>query len=295
MNNFKYPIEIELTDFCSLECICCPNRNFQDKWNISDENFYLSMDYVHDNLGNILFLDLCGVWDIFLHPKIDIYLEYLWKKFIWTNLEILIPTKWTIIKDSTLEILKQLKEEKINFNISIWFYSMRPKIHDKIAWWNSFQRTLSFIAKLQAFWIPFSLELLINKFSINELEYFYSFGNKLWVNYKIHNYHNFWGSLEKNDIFNYNTKNYKFKCSFADDETYELDFYCKYTLPFVSKDWYLYSCSHWWKQEKYKTEKISYLFKKFPKYQDLLNYIIQEKLNHKICKNCTYFKYNYEK
>lgn len=295
MNNFKYPIEIELTDFCSLECICCPNKNFQDKWNISDDDFYLFIDYINNNLDSILFLDLCWVWDIFLHPKIDIYLKYIWEKFFWKKIEILIPTKWTIIKNSTLEILKNLKEKNINFNISIWLYSMREKIHNKIAWWNSFKKILNFIKKLQDFKIPFSLELLINKFSINELEYFYSFGNKLWVNYKIHNYHNFWGSLEKNDIFNYNTKNYKFKCSFADDETYELDFYCKYTLPFVSKDWYLYSCSHWWKQEKYKTEKISYLFKKFPKYQDLLNYIIQEKLNHKICKNCTYFKYNYEK
>lgn len=295
MRNIRYPIELELTDYCPLKCVCCPNKDFKEKWYISDENFFLVINYIKNNLENILFLDLCWIWDIFLHPNLNDYLDYIWEKFWWTSLEILIPTKWVIISEKNLIKLQSLKKKKVCFNISIWFYSMRSEIHDRITWIkNSFLKTLEFIKKLQKYNIWFSLELLINKFSINELEYFYKFWDSLKVNYKVHNYHNFWGSLKKREFFNYNSKNYKFKCSFADDETYELDFYCKYTLPFISRDWYLFSCSHWWKQEKYRTEKISELFKRFPKYLDLLDYITKEKLNKNICKNCTYFKYNNE-
>lgn len=287
----KHPIEIELTDHCTLKCDCCPNKTYINKNHISDMDFYLIINYVYVNRNKILFLDLCGIWDIFLHPNICKYLEFIADKFQWTNLEILIPTKGSIINNKHIESLIYMKNKWINYNLSLWFYSMRKPIHDVIAGAKNYDNMMEFVKICKKNKLPFSLELLINKYSIEELDYFYKFWDSVWVNYKVHNYHNFWWSMTEDNIYKYNEKEYKFKCSFADDETYKLDFYCQYTLPFIARDWYLFSCSHWWKQEKYRTEKFEFLAKKYPDFEDLLKYITSEKLNKSICKNCTYFNY----
>lgn len=288
---FKYPIEVEITDFCTLRCDCCPNKSFKSKWYISDENFYKIIDYVYVNHEKILFLDLCGIWDIFLHPRICNYFDYIWKKFAWKKLDILIPTKWAWINVKHIKALHRLKDKWINFNVSFWLYSMRESIHNKIAGHKNFDKMIRIMKLFKKEWLSLSLELLVNKYSFEEIEYFYKFWEALWVNYKIHNYHNFWWSMKNEDIYKYNKKDYKFKCSFADDETYELDFYCKYTFPFIARDGYLFSCSHWWKQERYRVDTISKLLADYPDYEDLLKYVTSEKLNKTVCKDCTYFKY----
>ncbi len=287
----KHPIEIEITDHCTLKCNCCPNKDYINKNHITDMDFYLIIDYIYTNREKILFLDLCGIWDIFLHPNICHYLEYIADKFEWTDLEILIPTKWSVIKQKHIKALEYLKNKWINYNLSIWFYSMRKSIHDTIAWEPNYVNMMNFIKTCKKHELPFSLELLINKYSIEELDYFYKFWDSVAVNYKVHNYHNFWWSMTEDNIYKYNEKEYKFKCSFADDETYKLDFYCQYTLPFIARDGYLFSCSHGGKQEKYRAEKFSDIAKIYPDFEDLLKYITTEKLNKSICKNCTYFKY----
>jgi hypothetical protein len=57
----KHPIEIEITDHCTLKCNCCPNKDYVNKNHISDMDFYLIIDYVYKNRKKILFLDLCGI------------------------------------------------------------------------------------------------------------------------------------------------------------------------------------------------------------------------------------------
>lgn len=287
----KYPIEIELTDHCTLACDCCPNKDYESKAHMADEDFYDIIEYIKTNREKILFLDLCGIWDIFLHPNITHFLRYIADTFENSDLNILIPTKWTVISDKHIEALQYMKNKNINFNLSVWFYSMRRKVHDSITGKPNFDDIMKFIKICKKNNFPLSLEMLINKFSLKELDYFYKFWDQLQLNYKVHNYHNFWGSVDRDNIYEYNKNDYKFKCSFADDETYKLDFYCQYTLPFIARDWYLFSCSHWGKQEKYRTEKFSQLMKKYPNFEDLLKYITEEKLTKSICKNCTYFKY----
>lgn len=287
----KYPIEIELTDICLLNCRYCPNHTYKDKWFISEYNFNLLLNYLSKNIENILFLDLSWIWDIFLHPKIEKFLILLSEKFSKTDLQILIPTKWNSINNNHLKLLKKISDDWLKINISIWFYSLRKEIHDTISWVNNFQKLINTIKKLKKFDIGFTLELLINKYSFSELWYLNEFSNKLWVNYKVHNYHNFWWLINDNEFENYNSKQYKLNCSFADEENYEYGFHCSYTMPFISKNWYLYYCTHWGKQEKFKIDKIEKLFNKFPNYEDLLNYIKKTK-NISICKNCTYMKNN---
>ena len=288
----KYPIELELTNYCLLKCEFCPNKDFKNRSFIDEKYFYKIIDYIYFNRNKILFLDLSWIWDVFLHPKIWDFLLYISKKFKNTNFEILIPTKWNSINYKHINVLKQIHNEWLNFNLSIGFYSMLPEKHDIISWKENFFQIIDFIKKIKNEQIPFSLELLIDKYSINELKYFYKFWDKLWVNYKVHNYHNFWWSIKNKELEKFNSKDFKLKCSFADDEKYKLDnFYCEYTLPFIWSDGFLYLCSHWWKQLKYKSENILDLFIKYPNYLDLLEYI-KNRLTKNICRNCTYLKYN---
>ena len=56
--NVKYPIELELSSFCSLKCISCINSSIKSKTNISIENFDLILDYVFKNKDNILYINL---------------------------------------------------------------------------------------------------------------------------------------------------------------------------------------------------------------------------------------------
>lgn len=286
----KYPIELELTDHCLLKCNYCPNKTYKNKWFMTFDMFTFIVDYLFDNIDQILFLDLSWIGDIFLHPDINIFLLYLSDKFTNTWLDILIPTKWNSINDGHISTLKICYEKWLKINLSIWIYSLRSMIHDKISWVDNFEKIILFIRKIKSEKLPFTLELLVNKDSIKELNYFYRFWDKLGVNYKIHNYHNFSWSIKWDKLEHYNSDKYKLNCSFADEEIFNWNFHCKYTMPFISKDWYLYSCTHWWKQNKYKLENVNILFNKYKQYNNLLEYI-ENKIDRNICKDCTYINY----
>ena len=293
----KYPIELEITDYCGLKCFYCPNKDFKEKGIMKSEDFYNIIDYIYRNIDNISFLDLSGIWDIFLHPNIIDFLKYLSKKFSSTWFEILISTKGVSVTDEHISILKSLYKDGLKFNLSVWIYSVVKKNHDYLSWVKSFDNIIWFIKRIKKEWLPFSLELLINNYSVNELKYFYELWNALGVKYKIHNLHNFWGSIKLNweDKFN-DIKNYKLKWSFREDieennKLYWFDFYCRYFMPLISRDAFLYLCSHSWKQEKFRWEKISLLMKKYPNYIDMLGYVMKN-LNKNICKNCNYLNYN---
>ena len=286
----RYPIEIELTDYCTLSCECCPNKTYINKSYMEDKVFYSIIDYIFNNQDNILMVDLCGVGDIFLHPKICEYLDYIGDKFKWTSIQILIPTKWSIIQQKHIEALIRLHNKGIDYDISIGMYSLRPHVHDAISGTKNFSKMMNFILECKKNKLLFWLELLLNNFSIHELPYFYAFWKKLQTNYKVHTYHNFWGSMEESNLYNDASLYKDLECEFAWEEVYMTDHFCQYTMLFLAKDGYIYSCSHWWKQKQFRTEHILDLIVKFPKYNDLVHYITKEKLSKKDCINCTYFK-----
>jgi len=175
MLEMRYPIELELSDHCLLKCSCCPNKMYKDKWFMTFDRFKFIVDYLYKNLDNILFLDLSWIWDIFLHPEIDIFLLYLSDKFSKTWLNILIPTKGNSVTNKHIDLLKKCYVAWLRFNLSVGIYSLRSDIHRRISWADNFITIINFIKRIKAEWLPFSLELLINKYSIKELVYFMIF------------------------------------------------------------------------------------------------------------------------
>lgn len=280
----KYPIELELTNFCSLECKYCINKNLEKKWFIEEKNFLKILDYIFINRENILYLNLSWVGDIFLHPKINNFLIEIIKKFRWTGFKILLSTKWSFLTEQNIKILKKFWENNINLNISFGIFSMIPEIYDSFVnrkW--SFEKTIRNIFFIKKAWISFSMELLLTNYSQNSIEIYKNFCQKLWVNPVFHNLHNFGGRI---DISGEKITFAKSNCTFEENWDNENYFYENFSkcnfIPFIDYNWNFNLCSldsHSWNIlfnfNDVEDEKYINLIKKFPKYMG------------KNCENCS--------
>jgi MoaA/NifB/PqqE/SkfB family radical SAM enzyme len=169
----KYPLELEITSYCSLQCISCINSSITSKHHIEESDFDMMLDYVFENRESILYLNLSGVGDIFLHPKIDRFLLKILKKFSGTGIDILISSKGTIIKESSLKILAEFLKHHIGINISVGIFSMEKQHYEaftKVS--GSFGKVMKFLILLKKYHISFSLELLMSKYSLTSVKKF---------------------------------------------------------------------------------------------------------------------------
>ena len=265
----KYPIEIEFTNLCWLKCLYCVNKNIVNKSYLSEEKYDLFLDYVYSNIDNILYINMAWIGDLFLHPKIDLFLLKFIKKFKNTNIDVLLSTKALNIT-KYINILKQFKLNNINLSISIGLFSFDKENYDKFTWvkW-SFNKTLKSILVLRNTNIDFSLELLISKYSINSLKQFKIFWEKIWVNTIFHKLHNFWWRIDlKGEKLNYTwLKNY---CDFSWEEYNSNDYYMKLSncnfIPFIDINWFFNLCSlsaHKWELLIYNLDNIEASFKSY--------------------------------
>lgn len=196
----KYPIEIELTNHCGLQCISCISKDIKERWFIKLSKFDIFISFLQLNYNNIEFLTIWWFWDNFLHPKIDLILDKL-LKLKWYNIPIVFPTKAISINEKMIKKIKLLKKEWLNINLQIWIFSLREDISNFLCWLynpntkcfnlNYYEIFKEKIRILKTEWVDFSLELLLTKFSENEISYFYSFCESLGVEGVVHKLHNF--------------------------------------------------------------------------------------------------------
>lgn len=286
INKFKYPIEIELTDFCTLKCLNCVNPFLKNKWFMSQSDFIQILSYIYKNKDSILYINLSWIWDIFSHPKFIIFFELIIEKFSGTNINILIPTKLQQFKPEHITVLLKAKKSGININISIWIYSVIKKKHDELCGFDNYDNIFKKIKLLRQNNIDFSFELLDNNLSNLEKQYFDKLLFSLGVDWSIHNYHNFWG-----EIWLTNKNVWLESCTF-NSEDYKLELsHCSF-IPIISQNWDIYTCSISWKNKNFLIWNYKFLFNKYPKYADLVNYINKDFLNKEICKNCSIYQPN---
>lgn len=278
----KYPIEIEITDFCSLKCKNCINPLLKNKGFISISMFDSILDYIYKNIENISYLNLSWIWDIFLHKDIKIIFEKILEKFAFTNINILIPTKWNIFCEENIVILKKMQNSWININVSIWIYSINEKINNYFLWVKSHHKILKFILLCKKNNVNFSIELLNNFISKSEKKIFKNFVKKIGVWWKISNYHNFWWNLE------IDFKLWKNKCDFSWENYKIKDSFCSF-IPMISKDGKIYTCSISWKNKNFLVWDFYHLIKKYENYIDLVFFIKNNFVNSKNCSKCSIF------
>gem|GEM_PF-4520485 len=54
----KYPIELELSSFCTLKCKSCINKDLEEKYFMKEEDFYKITDFLYKNIDELLCIDL---------------------------------------------------------------------------------------------------------------------------------------------------------------------------------------------------------------------------------------------
>lgn len=285
---FKYPIEIELTDFCSLSCVNCINPLLKNKGLMSYLDFENILNYLYDNIEYILYINFSWIGDIFLHPDIEKFLLCFIDKFKGTNIKVLIPTKGQSYRCELLPLFIKMRDSNINLNISVWIFSLNALKHNLITKKDSFNQSIYFMKELKKNNIHFSLELISN--NIKEIEYLKKLSNIFECWYSIQNYHNFWWILD-----NIKVPSYYNWSSFWIDEDYTFKwFYCSF-IPMIWKDWNIYTCSISGKKEPFLIWNYKDLFLKYRKYEDLVFYIKYYIESKKNCSNCTIFKIYNEK
>lgn len=246
-------------------------------------DFQEILEYIYRNQRKILFINFSGIWDIFLHKDINIYFLRFLEKFEGTWIHVLIPTKGQSVSDSHLDLLRKFRSYGVNLNISIGLYSIREDIYNKLSWSSTFTKTIRFIKRLKHYNINFSIELLINKFSIHEKQYFIDFCNSLGAWYTFQNYHNFVeASVLNND--------HDIICSFDDNDDYRLpDNFCSF-IPFVDCRWDIYTCSISWKKNRFLVWHHRDLFQKYSEYNNLVKHISDTYVLAENCSDCSIYK-----
>jgi len=279
----KYPLEIEFTNFCSLRCKVCINKDFIQRWNISFGTFQFILDYIDRNKEEILYVNFAWIGDIFMHPQINQFLKIFQERFKWSGIQVLIPTKGQKINLQHILFLKKLQKSEVKLNVNVWFYSFSETIQNEMSWWKSFSKMLYFLTLLKKFRIPFSIELISNK--LDEYRKLQKYASYFWCWYSLQNFHNFSGRI-KGENFAFN------KCSF-DRQDYKIqDAHCSF-IPFIDFSGNVYPCSiSSWTKELCLWN-IKQTFQDFPHYLDLVNYI-KNSLTKEKCIQCSLYN-NYEK
>lgn len=279
----KYPIELELTDFCWLKCINCINPYLENKSYMTLQNFTKVMSYVYDNRDSILYLNLSGIWDIFLHPDFLEIIDIICDRLSGSWINILIPNKWQSFTWEIINGLVKLRDFGFWVNISIWFFSMISTENDKMTQIKNFSKSLAFMLCLKKSNIQFSLEVASN--SVLEKEYLAKIWKIFHVWYSSQWVHNFGWFFEKNT----STKEYK-QSSFSVSNKYILDnFYCPF-IPFISKDLKIYTCSISGKNNKFFYEDFDYFLINDICFLDMVYKLKDFLWNGNKCLECTIYQ-----
>lgn len=287
----KYPIELEITSFCSLQCISCIHPSITSKHHVSEHDFDVMLDYVFENRENILYLNLSGVWDIFLHPEIEKLLLKIVKKFSGTGLNILISSKGTILKENALKILSKYKKYNIYLNVSVGIYSLdKDKYEAFTKVENSFEKVMKFLLFLKKYEIPFSLEMLMSQYSVWSIHKFQALCQAFWVAPVLYRAHNFWGRIAF-ETWRVDGENLKENCDFDETQREENSFYTSFShchfIPFFSSDGKVSLCSL--SSHGGEIYDFSYVREVFPNYIDLV-FDCKSKISFQKCGSCSLYR-----
>jgi len=250
----RYPIEIELTDFCWLACRDCINPHLENKSYMSISDFKKILEYIYVNKKNILYVNLSWIGDVFLHPDFTHLIDLFCNKFRWEKVNVLIPNKWQAYTQVIIESLQKIKDAWLWLNVSVWFFSLLEDKHNRITQRNTFYKTMNFMKSLKKYSIPFSIELATN--DVREEKYLKKIWNLFNVWYSMQWMHNFWWFFKEQQ----SPEAYQ-QCSFDVSNDYILeDFYCPF-IPLISKEWQIYTCSISWKKAPFFYKDFNYFFK----------------------------------
>lgn len=198
---YKYPVEIELSSKCNFKCVWCIHKILPDRWHdLSFDNFRKIINFVKLNKENIDHIWLNWIWEPLLNQNILLILDELLEI---KDIPVLLPTKWwKLLTDKIIEKIQFLRSRWVDINVQFCLYSMRKEVLNEICWVDYYDDFFRTVKKLKSLNFDFTSELLLTKYTKNEVEYYKKFCHSIWIDPIIHRLHNFWWKLENyNDLY----------------------------------------------------------------------------------------------
>ncbi len=184
-------IEIELTSYCWMNCLVCARGDLESYNYLTLDNFRKIISLLKEKEYSEVMV--CWLWDAFLHPRINEFMEILFEELPLINLFFM--TKWQSIRDAHLKKIYDLKNRWYNVSLTFSVFSLSEKMYNYLTWWNYFKTFIRVLNKVEKMKINYSMEFMLSILTIKELDKFKSFANNLWKDYGISLVHNWWWSI----------------------------------------------------------------------------------------------------
>ncbi|NDK07665.1 radical SAM protein [Candidatus Gracilibacteria bacterium] len=273
-------IEIEITNYCTMECIVCPRKQLKSFSFLSFDNFRKIVSLLKE--GNYEEIMVCGLGDAFLHKEINDFMEYLFKEIPTINLFFM--TKGGSIKDFHLEKILSLKERGFNVSLTFSVFSLEEKLYNKLTGGDYYANFMNLLKKANKMNINYSMEFMLSLLNIKELNGFIKLAKSLNKDYGISLVHN-WGGIINKKIHNQFFDEEKLKGYFIRRKENDLCEVMKYDYLYINSNGGVYQCSL---NELYETGYLGeigqYSLKEFLEKKNNLDYL-------KLCNKCFYFNY----
>jgi hypothetical protein len=269
--------EIELTNYCWLDCIWCIRKECNDFWFLKIDILKKIVNFIKHNWYSEIVLS--GLWDVFLHKELYEFIDYIFQEI--PNIKIYIMTKWQSLKYEDIDKLADYKVKNFNIGITFSIFSLNKDLYKLVTWWWDLDLLLNLIKYSNKKLINFSFEFLIDKKNINNIDTYRKFAELFWKEFMYSIPHN-WGWLLNRNLYN-KIFDKKLLANYI-EERKESDiceaFVWKYL--FFDYNWNIFKC--WFKRIN-KELFLGNIWNNF----DLKE--IEEKKYFKICKNCSFFNY----
>ncbi len=273
-------IEIELTNYCWMDCIVCARKNLEQYSFLSFKNFKKIISLVRE--WNYTEIMVCWLGDAFLHKEINDFMEYLFLKL--PNINLFFMTKWLAINISHLNKILELKNRWFNVSLTFSIFSLEEKMYNYLTWWNFYKSFIKTLNKVHKMKINYSMEFMLSLLTINELEKFKIFSKNLKKDFGISLVHN-WGWKIKENIHKKMFDEKKLKWHFIKRWKKDICEVMKYDYLYINSLWEVFQCS------LNEIDKVWLLWKIWEyNLKEFLNK--KKKINYKeACSICFYYNY----
>ncbi|MDD2907740.1 MAG: radical SAM protein [Candidatus Gracilibacteria bacterium] len=197
---YKYPIDVEISSRCMLNCVGCIHGKRKDLGDMSVETFKKVLNFVTLNNEDIIYVALAGIGESLINKNILLILDEL-KGF--TGTWFILPTKGlSFLSDDVIKKIQELRDSGVNITLQLGLYSLREKVINKMygiknSKINFLSETIDSIKRMKKLKFDFCMELLLTKYSVDEVGVYEKFCKVLGVDCVIHRLHNFGGKLER--------------------------------------------------------------------------------------------------
>ncbi len=197
-NNFECSavnkwIEIELTNYCWLNCLICPRNSVK---NLSFLNFIDFKKIVSLlKIWNYKELIVWWLWDAFLHKNLNKFLIHLFSEI--PDIKLIFMTKGVSIPKKYLGMIGDFKNKWFSITLTFSIFSLDEKLYNYMTWWNNFIRFKKTFDIVKNMNLDYSMEFLIFTLNLWEFNKFKKFSFIQNKDFHISLVHNWWWKIKK--------------------------------------------------------------------------------------------------